>query len=254
MSLQSSWHNTVDRWAAMPDKDRRALTIGALILVPALAWKFVVVGYMHSVQNLQDQLASEQALLQREKEVLGQAPTLPAELESTRRALSQWDQRFVRSANPALAETEVTSVLEDVAKSSRVLLQEVRTLALPRGEATPEGLLPIRLSVKGESDFEGVLRFLQGMEQNPVLLRIVGLTVDPVQATAAPPAVAAPPAPGRAGAVPAPPAPGRAGAAAPANPNGTRVVNGRLTGPQPGAVTFVVIVEAYASDEVQPGG
>lgn len=254
MSLRSAWHRTVDRWASMSTKDRRALTMGALILVPALVWKLVVLGYMEQIRDLQDQLASEQALLQREKEILQQAPTMPAEIESARRSLSQWDERFVRSANPALAEAEVTSVLEDVAKSSRVLLQEVRTVALPRGEATPEGLLPIRLSVKGESDFEGVLRFLQGMEQNPVLLRIVGLTVDPVQiGTAANNPAAA--APGRAGAAPAPAAPGRAATAGNqggGNQNTGRVVGGRLTGPQPGAMTFVVIVEAYASDEVLP--
>jgi hypothetical protein len=256
MSLGATWHRTVDRWASMSTKDRRALTIGAMILIPALAWKFVVIGYMEQIESLQDQLASEQALLQREKEVLRQAPTMPAEIEAARRSLAQWDERFVRSPNPALAEAEVTSVLEDVAKSSRVLLQEVRTLALPRGEATPEGLLPIRLSVEGESDFEGVLRFLQGMEQNPVLLRIVGLSVDPVQiGSAANNAAAA--APGRAGAVPPPPAPGRAGNAGNANnqagnQNTGRVVGGRLTGPQPGAMTFVVIVEAYASDEAPP--
>jgi hypothetical protein len=219
MSPRALWDALGDRLRALSTRDRRALLLGVVVLGPALAWALVVRPYRSTLQNLQDRLASESALLEREKAVLAEAGTYPARLEAARTALSQWDARFVRSANPALAEAETTAVLEEVARENRVLLQEVRTMPLPPGSSAPEGLVPIRLSVRGESDFEGVLRFLNGMEQHPLLLRVAGLSVEPV-----PPSTAG---------------------------------GGRGGGPatQPGAMTFVVIVEAFIPpDSAAVGG
>ena len=208
-----------DRLRALSDRDRRALLIGTMLLAPALLWIAVVRPYRNALTDYQDRLVSERGLLDREKAVLEEAGTYPAQLQAARIALEQWDARFVRSANPALAEAEVTEVLEEVARENRVLLQEVRSMPLPPGTTAPEGLLPMRLSVRGESDFEGVLRFLHGMEQHPLLLRVVGLSVEPAPQT------------------------GGGG--------------GRGGGPQtqPGAMTFVVIVEAFVPlDAAQAGG
>jgi hypothetical protein len=218
VSPRAAWDALGDRLRALSARDRRALLLGALVLGPALAWLGVVRPYRSTLQSLQDRLASQSALLEREKAVLAEAATFPPRLEAARTALSHWDARFVRSANPALAEAETTAVLEEVARDNRVLLQEVRTLPLPPGTSAPEGLHPIRLSVRGESDFEGVLRFLHGLEQHPLLLRVAGLSVDPV-----------------------PPATGG---------------GGRGGGPatQSGAMTFVVIVEAFIPLDSPAGG
>jgi hypothetical protein len=170
----------MDAFHALSSRDRRAIQVGVALLVPALFWVSAVRPYRATLETLQDRLVSERSLLERERAALQEAPTLPLRLESARLALSRWETRFVRSPNPAIAEAEVTSRLEDAARESRVLLNEVRTVAIPRGESSPWGLVPIRLSVRGESDFEGILRFLDGMEQDPLLFRIVGLSMDPV--------------------------------------------------------------------------
>ena len=203
---------------ALSDRDRRALLVGAMLLGPALLWIAVVRPYRNTLADLQDRLVSERALLDREKAVLQEAGTFPARMDEARTALNQWDARFVRSANPALAEAEVTAVLEDVARDNRVLLQEARSMPLPPGTTAPDGLLPLRLSVRGESDFEGVLRFLNGMEQHALLLRVVGLSVEPAPQT------------GGGG--------GRGGG----------------QGTQPGAMSFVVIVEAFVPADAPRAG
>ena len=89
-------------------------------------------------------------------------------------------------------------------------------MTLPPDVVPPEGLVPFRLSVRGESDFEGVLRFLHGVEQNPLLLDIVGLSMEP-----------APTSGGGRGGVPPPPE---------------------------GTMTFDVIVEAYVPGDVTSPG
>jgi len=183
MSARARWHRLTDLLRGLSSRDRRALLVGVALLAPALLWVAVVRPYVGALRDLQDRVASERALLEREKAVLAEAPTLPARLEVARLALSQWESRLVQSANPALAEAEVTALLEEVARQSLVLLQEARSIAAPPGTVAPDGLVPLRLSVRGESDFEGVLRFLSGMEQDGLLLRVVGLSVTPVAAT-----------------------------------------------------------------------
>ena len=207
------------RWSggarSLSARDRRALLLGALVLGPLLLWAAVVRPYLGMLEEYRDRLAAERALLEREKAVLAQVPTLPARLHEARSALAEWNARFVHSVNPALAEAEVTSLMETIARESRVLLQEVGAMTLPPEVVPPEGLVPFRLSVRGESDFEGVLRFLNGMEQNPLLLRIVGLSMEPVPSGGG----------------------GRGGG--PPTPEGT--------------MTFVVILEAYVPEDGAPG-
>lgn len=213
------WDAVGDRIRALSERDRRALLLGLAILAPAILWLAVLRPYRAALTDLQDRLVSERGLLEREKAVLAEAGTFPTRLQQARTAINQWDARFVRSPNPALAEAEVTSVLEEVARDNRVLLQEARSMVIPPGTTAPAGLQPMRLSVTGESDFEGVLRFLNGMEQHPLLLRVVGLSVEPAQQSGG--------------------APGRGGG----------------QGTQPGAMSFVVIVEAYVPvDSPSTGG
>ena len=223
--LFASFERLGEHVRGLSSRDRRALMVGAVVLVPALLWVAVVRPYRNLLADYSDRLATEQALLERERGLMREVPTLPDRLAEARSQLTRWNARFVQSANPALAEAEVTSLMESIARESRVLLQEVDALTLPPDVVAPKGLLPFRLSVRGESDFEGVLRFLHGVEQDALLLRIVGLSMEPVPVVIG----------GGGG--------GRGGNA------------GRGGGPppvQPGAMTFVVIVEAYVPGEAAP--
>jgi hypothetical protein len=217
MMARARWDALLDRLRGLPARDLRALVIGATLLAPMLLWAGVVRPYRSALADFQDRLAAERSLLEREKAILGEAPRLPGRLEEARVALERWEEGLVHSPNPALAEAEVSALLESIARDSRVLLQEARAMALPPDAPQPEGLTPFRLSVRGESDFEGVLAFLDGMEREPLLLRIVGLSVEPV-------------ARGGGG--------GRGGGAA----------------VQPGTMTFVVIVEAFVPDDAAGAG
>lgn len=183
MSPRAAWDRIGDRFRALSRRDRRAVILGAMVVVPALTWIGLARPYLEVLEDLRDRAAAEHALLERELAVLREAPSFPGQMREARLALVRWDARFVRSPNLALAEAEVTSLLEAIARDSRVLLQEVGAMATgalgatAASDGSPEGLRPIRLSVRGESDFEGVLRFLHGMEENPLLLRIVGLSM-----------------------------------------------------------------------------
>jgi hypothetical protein len=167
-------------------RDRRALLLGLAVLLPALLWMFALRPYREALAEARTSLDSERALLLREEALVASAPTLPAALEAAAAEAKRAELRLVRAANAPLGEAEVTGYLEGVAGLSRVLLQEMRGVEPERGAVAPEGVRVVRLALRGESDLEGVLTFLHRVEESPLLLRVIELSVEPVVQRARP--------------------------------------------------------------------
>lgn len=167
------------RLEGLSGRDRRAILVGLAILAPAIAWLGVVRPYRAVVLELREAVVVERELLARERALLREAPSLPDRIEAARLRLGRGEAGLVRSANLALAEAEVTGHLEGLARESRTLLLEARSvLPPPDSEPTP-GLRPIRMELRGESDFEGVLEFVRRLEDDPLLLRMAALSLRP---------------------------------------------------------------------------
>jgi hypothetical protein len=170
------------RLRTLSARDRRALVLGAAVLLPALAWGLVVRPYRAYLNELQERTAAERALLLREQSLLRRAATLPAAVAAAEAEAQRAELRLVRAANAPLAEAELTGYLQSVASASRVLLHELRGVEPRRGETLPAEVRPIRLSLAGESDLEGVVTFLERLEASPLLIRVRELVVEPVRA------------------------------------------------------------------------
>jgi hypothetical protein len=167
----------------LPDlssRDRRAVLLGAAVLVPALSWMLGVRPYRSYVNDVVERTAAERALLQRERALLARAASLPAAVAAAEAAAQQAELRLVRAPNAPLAEAELTGYLQSLAGASRVLLNEIRGVEQRRNDSLPAAVRPIRLAVGGESDLEGVVRFLARMESSPLLIRIRELLVEPL--------------------------------------------------------------------------
>jgi hypothetical protein len=161
-------------------RDRRAIVLGLAVLAPALLWIAAVRPYRAALAETRDVLASERALLGREEALLASAPMLPAALATAEADLTRAELRLVRAPNAPLGEAEVTSYLQDIAGLSRVLLQEMRGLEPDPDADRPDDVVPVRLAVRGESDLQGVMTFLHRVEESPLLLRIVEVSMEPV--------------------------------------------------------------------------
>jgi hypothetical protein len=166
----------------MPARDRRAVTLGVLVLAPFILFFAVVRPYRASMSDLRDRTDRERSLLAREEGLLLMAKTLPAQADAATQRAKRADMRLVRGANRALEEAELTSYLETTASMSRVLLQEARGVDPPRGTDTTGVVRPVRLAVRGESDLKGVLTYIQRIEASPLLLRVAELSMEPVAA------------------------------------------------------------------------
>lgn len=168
----------VARFRALSHKDRRALLIGSLLLLPPLFWIGVARPWMGAVTETRETVLQEAELLARERALMERGPTLPADLEKARLQLERKEARLLQSGNAALAEAAIASTIEEIARANNSLLLEVRGTARPRGEPEPLGLLPLRLNVRVESDFQGLLGFLHAMESDPLLIRLIGLSME----------------------------------------------------------------------------
>ncbi|MCI0432681.1 MAG: type II secretion system protein M [Gemmatimonadetes bacterium] len=161
-------------------RDRRALRLGLVVAVPIVLWMAVVRPYRTALEDARARMDAERALLAREEALIASAASLPAGLERTEDEADRVDRRLVHASNVALVETRVTEVLEDLALDSRVLLEEMRGVQPDRQTADSAFVEPVLLAVQGESDLDGVTRFLHAIEENPLLLRVAELSIEPV--------------------------------------------------------------------------
>jgi hypothetical protein len=163
-------------------RDRRAIIIGLAVLLPALLYVAAVRPYRTALNDLRDRAATERALLSREEALIAAAASLPAQLDAAAERDRLATSRLVTAPNLPLAEAELTGMLASIASLSRVLLQDMRAVEpRPRtGDVVAWSTIrPLRLAVRGESDLEGVLTFLHRLEDSPLLLRIVELSIEP---------------------------------------------------------------------------
>jgi len=160
-------------------RDRRAILLGVGILLPAVAHVLGVRPYRNSLEGVRDRVMAEQEVLSRELALLEAAQTLPEELQRAEAEAAVFEDRMVRAVSGVLAEAELSDYLEESAFRSRVLLEEIRGGELGRGEEPPAGLSVVRLHLRGESDLEGVLTFLDEIEKSVLFLRVRGLALEP---------------------------------------------------------------------------
>lgn len=164
------------------DRDRRALTLGALIVIPIMAWFWGARPYLRAVEQSSERLAAERVLLVREEALLARAADFPLAWEQDSQRLMAVAPRLFGGDNPAVASAELAHYLQTGAERSRVLLTQIEP-------GTPEDvgndLIAVSLRVEAESDLEGVLSLLHGLEGGTKLVRIEGLTVRSARAAAA---------------------------------------------------------------------
>jgi len=148
-------------------------------MVPTLGYALAVRPYRAALADLQDRIAAEREILGRELALLESASHLPEAIREAEEAAVRAEARMLQAPSALLAEDEFTDFLEGSAAQSRVLLEEIRSGEMERGEEPPEGLSVVRLHVRGESDLQGVLGFLDRIEKSPLLLRVRGLALEP---------------------------------------------------------------------------
>lgn len=181
---------------AMQARDRRAIALGLAILVPSLGWVYAGRPAVAALAGLNDRVAAEQQALARERAAIAEAARNPARKRVADSALAAAGARVFRGADDVAAGATLATYLGDVARRTHVWLASATTRpptspaaanglgATSGGGATArgargvgagpsfDGVRQLRVELRGESDFEGVLEFLGELERGPKLVTV----------------------------------------------------------------------------------
>jgi len=166
------------RWSQLQSRERRVLAVGGAIVAASLAYAWVGVPYLGALDRARAELLVERGLDLRERELLAEAPALPALLAVTRSRFALTSSRLFSGVDSLAATAAITWYARDIARTARVLLQSAEREESAPG---PGGLTRIRISVRVVGDLEGVLDFVEGLERGTRLINVRALSMAPEQ-------------------------------------------------------------------------
>lgn len=164
-------------WSTMSPKDRRAIILGAVVVLPALVFIWGVRPYRAAMMETRDELETARLALSREKAVVAARPAAPGGQQTTDSALTMVKPRMFEGRDDAIASAQLAAYLGTVARRSRVLMQDANTRP---STSSDEGIRTLRVEVRAESDVQGVTTFLHNLESGPKLVRVDRLEISRV--------------------------------------------------------------------------
>ncbi|MDQ8165158.1 MAG: GspMb/PilO family protein [Gemmatimonadota bacterium] len=182
---------------AMGSRDKRAVLLGLAILVPALAFIWGVKPLKQALAETNDRILTERDALSREQAAVAEVARDPARKAFADSALVAVKSRVFTGANDVAAGASLVSYLGDVAKRTHVWLASATTrpnvtagsagvagAASAAGAAAvrvatplPEGVRALRVELRAETDFQGILDFLDALERGERLVTIERLDI-----------------------------------------------------------------------------
>lgn len=162
------------KWSTMSTRDRRAVLLGAVFLLPWLVFIWGVRPYRNALNDARDQLATERATLARERAAIATAKKNPQLQHVADSAMRAMRPRLFEGKDDVMASAELASYLGEVAGEARVWLQDAATRPSLPGV---DGVRTLRVDIRAESDLLGTLMFLQALERGDKLVRVDRLDI-----------------------------------------------------------------------------
>jgi len=168
----------------MNPRDRRAMLIGLAILVPSLGWVYGARPLRALLAETNDRIVAEQDAFAREQAAVREAAQNPARKRLADSALARARPRVFAGANEVAAGASLVTYLGEVAHRTHVWLSNASTRTAPAGSrgaapapASPDGLTPLRVELRAESDFQGILEFLDALERGEKVVIVERLDI-----------------------------------------------------------------------------
>ena len=156
-------------------RDRRALALGAALLVPSLLWAFALAPYLAALNAANGRLADQRALLRRELSVLAEAKSYPSAFGVGARRLLSVAPRLTGGEDPAAAGAAVAGYVRRLGQMGGANVTRVEPGSVREAGG---GLVALPVAVTGEADLEGLMTLLQLLETGPKLVHVDELKVE----------------------------------------------------------------------------
>jgi hypothetical protein len=160
--------------SSLSPRDRRAIAVGGAILLPALLYIWAVRPYRAALDDARERLASERAALARERAAVLAAHRNPQLQRVADSAMAVATPRLFTGRDDVMASAELTTYLGDVASASHVWLQDAATRP---AVTSAGGVRTLHVEMRGESDLQGILTFLEAIEDGTKLVRVDRLDI-----------------------------------------------------------------------------
>ncbi len=185
----------------MTPSERRTVMIALAVVVPSLSWVFAVKPVRAALAEANDRIAVERDALAREQGAILEASRNPARKRVADSAVAAANARVFTGANEVAAGGTLVTYLGEVARRTNVWLASAstRTAAATTGRgstaapaartsaaggrgatsapALPDGLTALRVELRAESDFQGVLEFLGALERGEKVVTVERLDI-----------------------------------------------------------------------------
>ena len=162
------------KWSTMSPRDRRAVTLGALVLLPGLLYIWGVRPFRSALADAREQLRTERETLARERAAVALAQRNPQLQHVADSAMRHMAPRLFAGRDDVMASAELASYLGEIARETRVFLQDASTR--PAGPSMG-GVRTLHVELRGESDLVGIMLFLQALERGNKLVRVERLDI-----------------------------------------------------------------------------
>ena len=146
----------------------------------ALAAVVVVGGWTFGVQPVRERhraaaelMPVREQVLARRQALVARKPAIFGELEATDKQIAQQESRFLLTATPAVAASELQKIVKDIAVQTSMEVRSERILPPVEREGLLE--IPIEITVSGE--IRQLVDLLSKLEQTPKLLSVQDLKI-----------------------------------------------------------------------------
>lgn len=156
------------------DAERRTIRRALYVLLPVAFFSFVVRPYLGALTTAKDRLEAERDALARERGAVAMAEKNPAIQQLTDSVLQVTLPRLFTGSDDVMASSELGAYLGEMADVHRVYLQDATTRPVT---TSASGVRTVRVDIRAESDFQGLLEFLRALEQGEKLVKIERLDV-----------------------------------------------------------------------------
>ncbi len=159
----------------LTSRDRRALIIGAVALMPALLFQYGVRPYAAALSDARNRLEAQRGLLDRELALLDEAKLYPELAREAEGVIAAAASRLFDGPDRISTTAALVNYLGTFVQDHRVVLQRSETRS---AEVDEDGIVSLQVSMRAIGDLEGLLGFLHALEDGAKLVRIEQLSIE----------------------------------------------------------------------------
>ena len=161
------------RWPTLGPRDRRALRLGAWVMLPALFLLLVARPYQRALSAAGEELDRQRSLLTRELGALRDAPRDAQLVRHGRDALAEERFRLFEAADAVAASAQLGSYVAARAAESGVDVDESETITVADSAAVTA------VDIAATGSVVEIVEFLRALENGPKLARAERIVIVP---------------------------------------------------------------------------